>query len=527
MGASRASPAAWRAIGTGGTLSRVRRAFLLASRAVFIVPLAVASLAALAGGALGTACSVIAGYEDLQLASGQTESGDAAAPTGDASALPPLDLSSAVIYSVYPAIFSAAGNLEGVTAQLPRIHDLGFNVLSVMPVTPIGQATAQHQTFNSPYCVHDFYGLNAAYGTPLDLTALVQAAHQLGIYVILDEELNQTSWDNELITEHPEYYVHSDKDPSNVASIEEAFTLADVAQLDYQTIPETGVQTYMTTMLEYWLTTYDIDGFRFLTADVPQGSPMIPATFWQGLRPALEAVKPNILMWADEEDPALAGAPFELDYGWVLRGGQVGQTGGAGLQQVANGADATELQQAWQAQVTGYAGVRHTTLLQNWDLDEDLKVYGGVANTMAAATFNFTIDGVPMLWNGEEVANDASGPDTHTLIDWNAPNAATFTALYKSLLALRNAHTALQQGAVTWVTNNAPDQVVSYARSDSSGTLLVVINFSEAAVKGTVTPPAANGWTDLSPTGSPGGTTHVAPPNLSLQPYDFEVFRAD
>jgi cyclomaltodextrinase / maltogenic alpha-amylase / neopullulanase len=167
------------------------------------------------------------------------------------------------------------------------------------------------------------------------------------------------------------------------------------------------------------------------------------------------------------------------------------------------------------------------TLMQNWDQDEDLKSYGGVPNTMAAAVFDFTIDGIPMLFNGEEVGNDNSGINSHTVIDWNGPNAATFLPFYKSLLALRNSSTALQQGTVTWIQSSNGASVASYTRSDATGTFLVLINFSGSAVTGTVSAPSESGWTDVSPVGSPGGTTHYAPPALSLAAYDFAVFRAN
>jgi glycosidase len=374
--------------------------------------------------------------------------------------------------------------------------------------------------------VHDYYAINPAYGSPADLLALVQAAHALGIYVILDEELNETSWDNGLITTNPQYYVHTDGNPDNSSSIAGALSLPDVAQLNYTTT-QYGLQSYMASMLESWLTTYGIDGFRFLTADVTQdGTPTIPASFWQNLQTELVKVNPNVLMWADEEDPVLAGAPFALDYGWLLRGGEAGQTGGAGLQQVANGADAGEIQTAWEGGASGYAAVLHTNFLENWDLGEDLEVYGGAPNTMAAATFDFTIDGVPMLWNGEEVGNDTAAADKMNAIDWQAPNAAAFTAFYTSLVALRNHHPALQQGTVTWIPNSAPGQVVSYTRSTANETLLVVISFASQAISGTVTPATSNGWTDVSPTGSPGGKTHAPPPSLALAPYDFAVFLA-
>jgi glycosidase len=447
---------------------------------------------------------------------------DASSPSSDAGVTGPIDLASATIYAVYPSIFSQSGKLADVTAQLPRIRALGFNVLWLMPVTPVGQPTGGHPASGSPYCVHDYESVNPAYGSSSDLVTLVKTAHAQGISVILDEVLNHTAWDSALITNHPEYYLHSDGNPQNVASIEQAFTYPDVAQLDYKS--NNGLAAYITQMLQTWVTTYDLDGFRFDTADDPYGDArMIPATFWQSLATALDGTKKGLLLLGEEQDPALADAPFQLDYGWTLQG----QYGAGGVKQVANGSAATLLQQAWTAQNAGEpAAMRHMTLLQDWDMDEDLKVYGGTAQTLAAATFNFTIDGVPLLFNGEEVGNDTGGINTHTVIDWASPNAATFTPFYTSLLALRNGSTALQQGAVTWVSSSAPSQVASFTRSDASGTYLVLVSFAGSAVTGTVAAPNANGWTDVSPTGSPGGHAHVAPPAVSLAPFDFAVFRA-
>ena len=446
-----------------------------------------------------------------------------ARPANDGGATSaPINHDSATIYNVYPQLYSPSGTLTAVTIDLKRIHELGFDTLYLFPVTPIGQPTYNRPAFGSPYCVNDYYAVADSLGSEADLTMLVQTAHKLGMHVILDEVLNHTSWDNSLITLHPEYYLHSDGNPLNLDSIEQAFNFPDVAQLDYKT-PGNGVAEYMTDMLVYWIATFDIDGFRFDTADNPAGDGrMIPASFWQNLRPQLEATKAGIFMLGEAEDPALSDMPFDLDYGWQLQG----VYGAGGLQQVANGSDATLLEQAWLAQKSGYpSDVRHMTLLQDWDLDEDLTLYGGAPNTMAAAVFNFTIDGIPMLFNGEEVGNDNSGVNTHTPIDWSGPNAATFTPFYQSLLALRNGNPALQQGAVNWITNSAPSSVVSYTRTNADATFLVVINFSNNVVSGTLSGLNTGSWTDVSPVGSPGGTTHAQPPALMLSPYDFAVFR--
>jgi glycosidase len=438
----------------------------------------------------------------------------------------PIDLPSATLYCVYVPIFSAAGKLTDVTAQIPRIRALGFSALYLLPVTPFGQAVNGHPTYGSPYSVHDYYAIDPGIGTSQDLVSLVAAAHAAGMQVLLDEVLNHTAWDNALVTQHPEYYLHTDGNRYNPASIAIAGNGAfpDSAQLDCKTMPDLGLRPYMTDMLLSVVQTYDVDGFRFDTADDPYGDGrLIPQDFWQSLRPKLEAAKPGFLMLGEEEDPELAQAPFELDYGWHLQG----KYGMGGLQQVATGGAANLLQQAWQWESTGWAtGMKHMTLLQDWDFDEDLKLYGGVPNTLAAATFNFTMDGVPLLFDGEEVGNDNSAFNTHTPIDWNSPNAAAFQPFYQSLLALRNGSSTLQRGAVTWVANSVPAHVVTFTRSDANGTYLVAINFSGATVTGTVSSPSAGGWTDVSPVGSPGGTAHPAPPALSLGGFDFAVFRA-
>jgi glycosidase len=457
--------------------------------------------------------------------SGSSSGSPDAATTSDAGP-GPIDLPSATIYSVYVPIFSAAGRLADVTAQIPRIRALGFSALYLLPVTPIGQAVNGHPSYGSPYSVHDYQAIDPGIGTAQDLVSLVSAAHAAGMQVLLDEVLNHTAWDNALVTQHPDYYLHSDGNRTNPASIAIAGNGAfpDSAQLDYKTMPDVGLRQYMSDMLLSVVRTYDVDGFRFDTADDPYGAGrLIPADFWQGLRPQLEAAKPGFLMLGEEEDPELADAPFELDYGWHLQG----KYGMGGLQQVATGGAASLLQQAWQFESTGWpAGMKYMALLQDWDFDEDVKLYGGVPNTLAAATFNFTMDGVPLLFNGEEVGNDNSAFNTHTPIDWNSPNAAAFQPFYASLLALRSGSSTLQGGAVTWIANTAPAHVVTYTRSDANGTYLVAINFSGASVSGTVSSPAASGWTDVSPVGSPGGTAHAAPPALMLGAFDFEVFRA-
>lgn len=460
--------------------------------------------------------------------------------TGGTSSGPvtPVNLDTATIYSVFTETYAGDKKLASITADLKRIHDLGFSTLYLLPVTTqFHTAVNGHTPQNSPYSVTDYKAIDPLYGTDADLIKLVQTAHGLGMQVILDEVLNHAAWDNALLTTHPEYFAHTDGNASNPSSIK-ASDFPDAAQLDYSN-SSNGLAAYMEDMLLYWVKTFDIDGFRFDTADNPYGSARrIPLDFWKELRGKLLAQKPGLFMFGESEDPEMVGVVFDADYGWKVWGKYT-----PGLKQVAGGPpDSSDgcgscpamatMKAALAVQapgsMTGFLPTtRHVTLLQDYDAALDFTIFGGIPNTMAAATFDFTFTGIPMVWAGEEVGNDKSDFNNHIPINWNAANAAAIGAFYKSLIALRNSSPTLQKGDFAWIDNSAADHVVSFARTDSSAKFIVEINFSSSDVSGTLSSPPSGTFTDVSPTGSPGGTSHTAPPSFSLKGWDFAVFRSN
>jgi len=110
----------------------------------------------------------------------------------------------AVIYEIFPRDFSAEGNLNGVTARLDELKDLGVNILWLMPIHPLGEKMRKG-SIGSPYAVRDYYAINPDYGTEADLKRLVSEAHQRGLKVIIDIVANHTAWDSVLM-QHPEFY---------------------------------------------------------------------------------------------------------------------------------------------------------------------------------------------------------------------------------------------------------------------------------------------------------------------------------
>ena len=372
----------------------------------------------------------------------------------------PAWLTQSVIYEINTATFSAAGDFAGVTARLADLEALGVNLLWLMPVHPAGKLNSK-PPFGSPYAVRDYYAINPRYGTAKDLHALVDAAHARHMRVIIDIVANHTAWDSVLM-QHPAFYKHDAQGrivPPNA-------DWTDVAALDYS---NPSVRTYMTAMLEYWLRDFDLDGFRCDVAG------LVPVDFWEHARTSLEKVKPDLVMLAEWDQPELLRRAFDLDYSWPLY---------KTLKSVMSGAaPASSLRTTWEEQNAKFQpGALHMQFSDNHDEDRATALFGD-HGALAASALMFTLDGVPMLYNGMEVGDSTeSGGDAlfHQLkIFWPGANRRPrFLPFYRKLIALRRASKTLQQGSLVWIDNSAPDCVLTFERRLEAQTMLIAINLS-------------------------------------------------
>jgi alpha-glucosidase len=106
------------------------------------------------------------------------------------------------IYEIYPRSFQdsdgdGVGDLRGITARLPYVKRLGVDAIWLTPIYPSPQA-------DFGYDVSDHTAVDPQYGTLEDFDALVDAAHRLGLKVLLDYVPNHTS------DQHPWFRYHSD-----------------------------------------------------------------------------------------------------------------------------------------------------------------------------------------------------------------------------------------------------------------------------------------------------------------------------
>jgi glycosidase len=100
-----------------------------------------------------------------------------------------------------PAIAGTPHSLAPLQRHLPRLRNLGIDILWLMPVQPIGKVNRKG-SLGSYYSIRDYTAINPEHGTEADFKALVDAAHRQGMKVILDWVPNHTAFDHTWITAH-------------------------------------------------------------------------------------------------------------------------------------------------------------------------------------------------------------------------------------------------------------------------------------------------------------------------------------
>ncbi|MCK9321275.1 MAG: alpha-amylase family glycosyl hydrolase, partial [Bacteroidales bacterium] len=111
----------------------------------------------------------------------------------------------AVIYEVNIRQHTNAGTFAEFTKDIPRLKELGIDILWIMPIQEIGIENRKG-SLGSYYSIKDYTKTNLEFGTIEDFKNLVNVAHEHNMYVILDWVANHTSWDHVWTKTHPEFY---------------------------------------------------------------------------------------------------------------------------------------------------------------------------------------------------------------------------------------------------------------------------------------------------------------------------------
>lgn len=450
-----------------------------------------------------------------------------------------------VFYEVFVRSFADSdgdghGDFAGLTAKLDYLNDgdpattsdLGVDALWLMPIYP---SSSYHG-----YDVTNYEATLGTYGSIAEFDALVTAAHQRGIKLILDFVPNHTA------SSHPwfqnargdtgatyrDYYVWSDTDPgwrrptdsaalwhSSPTGYYYGYFTSGMPDLNWRN-PE--VQRQLTDAMHFWLT-HGVDGFRidaarYLVESPDGGISEQPETHaaMRAVRAELHRDFPQALFvaeaWASHATAVTyygEGDEYQLAFAFDAADALVSSI---------NAGDASALINALARGDRDFAGKDpgfDAPFLTNHDMARAMRQLGGdTGAAKVAAAALFSLRGTPFLYYGEELGmsggSSSDDRDKRTPMRWNAtPPTYGFTTrantwygasapevagvdvesqqatpsslwhTYQRLIALRHAHPAIAKGTATLVLDR-PAAVFSLLREEGNERVLFVANFSDA-----------------------------------------------
>ncbi len=411
----------------------------------------------------------------------------------------------AVIYQINTRQFTHEGTFRAAEKHLPRLKDLGADILWLMPVNEIGVLNRKG-SLGSPYAVKDYYKVNPEFGSLEDLKHFVDAAHQLGMHVILDWVPNHSAWDNPLTIQHPEWYARDWKGDFRPTPW---WDWQDIIDFDFE---QEGIRRYMTEAMIYWVRQVDIDGYRCDVAG------FVPTEFWNNVRKELDAIKP-VFMLAEWENRDLHAEAFDMTYAWSWYDA---------LHNICMGkADVNSLYRyySWNEKAFPQDGMSMLFVSNHdknaWEGTEFEQFGDGLESAIVLSVIS---EGMPLIYNGQEAGNPRRlAFFEKDPIEWRSHPLGE---LYKKLFALKKANTALwngKWGARMWnVPNDVPLQVFSFVRQNERDKVFATFNFSDQTQTVTFTESLYHGVYRDYFDGS--RVTLDAATQVTLEPWDYRVF---
>ncbi|MEM6723083.1 MAG: alpha-amylase family glycosyl hydrolase [Bacteroidota bacterium] len=381
----------------------------------------------------------------------------------------------ATIYEVNLRQYTPEGTINAFAESLPRLKEMGVDILWFMPVHPISEERRKG-TLGSYYAIDDYRAINPDYGTMEDFDNMVAKIHELGMYLILDWVPNHTGWGHSWITEHPEYYTKNAAgeitDPIKEDGTSWGWT--DVADLNYDS-PD--MRKAMIAELEFWVREHDIDGYR---CDVASE---VPFDFWDEAVPPLRAMK-NVFMLAEAEKMEhLNSRNFAMNYGWefhhAMNDVAKGDKKAHYLDTVLN-KKKEEIEYGYQMQFT----TNHDENSWNGTVFERLG-----DGHLTFAVLASTVPGMPLVYSGQEAPVEKRLEFFEKdAIEWNDYQYHDF---YKTLLNFKKENPALWNGEhggeLVKVSTDKDDQVYLFTRKKGENEILVMLNLSGESQEATFT----------------------------------------
>ena len=323
-------------------------------------------------------------------------------------------IDSAIVYEITPYNFVKDGQYPDITKKLPELKELGINTIWLQPIykSKYGQQA---------YDITDYFSLQPALGTQEQLKNLIAEAKHLNMRVLFDFVPNHTSifhpYAQEVVqyktqSHYYNFYQHKDdgaKYSSQYQTDSNGFIhyfWDDLVNLDYN---NAEVQRWMIESFKYWLTEFDIDGYRI---DAAWAYNARNPLFGRQLQTILKSIKPGILLLVEDKGALSsvyekgydAAYDWKADSGWISHWSWATDYDESKNLTIFNYHDEEQRSVLLNNALFKNGDTTHLRLrfLENNDQQRFITAHGKERTKMAAALL-FSLPGIPMIYNGQEI----------------------------------------------------------------------------------------------------------------------------
>jgi starch synthase (maltosyl-transferring) len=380
------------------------------------------------------------------------------------------------------------GTFADAERRLSEIRDMGFDVVYLTPIHPIGKTNRKgpNNTVNggpgsvgSPWAIGSPAGghtaVEPALGTLADFTRLVQSANRLGMEVALDFAV-QCSPDHPWVREHPQWFRHR-PDGSIKYAENPPKEYQDIYPIDFDTPDQKGLLQALLEVVWFWVGR----GVRIFRVDNPHTKPV---AFWEWLIGEVQSRRPDVIFLGEaftrpKMMKALAKSGFTQSYTYFTWRNTKYE-----LTEYLTELSATEMSDYFRPNFFTNTPDILTSILQN----------GGPPAFKMRLVLAATLSPSYGIYSGYELCeNRAAAPGSEEYMDsekyqiktrdWNRPgNIKEFVA---QINAIRRGNPALHHFRNLRFLPADNDQILFYAKTspDRRNVLLIPVNLDPVHVQ--------------------------------------------
>lgn len=393
-----------------------------------------------------------------------------------------------IVYQIMFRNFNSEGTIKSAEKLLPFIKELGTDIVYITPIWEADddenrefwsprQIKSGLNNPKNPYRIKDYYSVDSEYGSMEDLKNFTDTAHSLGMRVIFDIVYFHCSPKSVMMDMKKEYIVRDENETPMTGRW--CFPMLN--------FDSDALREYLYGNMQYYIKEIGADGFRCDASD------SIPPDFWEEAINRVRKIKPEAFFLHEGESEGYMDKGFDANYGFAWM--ETMHAVFAGLKTT------NDLYEAWKK--TFDANPKGTLVTRSLDthdvatdgipISQDTEERKSVQEVFgpdgvdAALVMNYTIDGIPFLYNGYEIANTSP----HSMYsnrfygkmctDWSklqTKEGQERLELVKNLAKLKHSENALAFGETIWNTQN--DGIVSFIRKYNNEEIHVIVNLTGA-----------------------------------------------